>query len=43
LQDPQDWDGERHGGRLVALADQVQDPGHAERVGVVLDPDRGGL
>jgi len=38
LQDPEDRDGQRHGGRLVALADQVQDPVSAQGVGVVLDP-----
>ena len=38
LQHAQDGDGQRHGGRLVALADQVQHPIAAQGVGVVLDP-----
>jgi len=38
LQDAQDGDGERHGGGLVALTDQVQHPVSAQGVGVVLDP-----
>jgi hypothetical protein len=37
LQDAQDGDGQRHGGGLVALADQVQHPVPAEGVGVVPD------
>ena len=40
LEHPQDQDGDRHGGGLVAFADQVQDAVPAERLGVVLDPDR---
>jgi hypothetical protein len=43
LEDPQDRDGQRHGGQLGALADQVQYPVSAERVAVVLDPDRRGF
>jgi hypothetical protein len=43
LEDPQDRDGQWHGGRLGALADQVQDSVSAERVAVVLDPDRRGF
>ena len=35
--------GQRHGGGLVALADQVQHPVPAQGVGVVLDPHRGRL
>jgi len=36
-------DGEGHDGRLVALADEVQDSVPAEGLLVVLDPDGGGL
>lgn len=43
LQAPRDWDGDRHGGGPIALADQVQDPVPVQGVGVVLDPHRGGL
>ena len=43
LQDPEHRDGERHGGGLVALADQVQDAVPAQGLGVVLDPDGGGF
>ena len=43
LEHPEHRDGEWHGGGLVALADQVQDPVAAQGLGVVLDPDRGGL
>src|SRR5674476_1625484 len=38
FQDPEHRDGERHGGWLVALADQMQHPVSAQGVGVVLDP-----
>ena len=37
FQDPEHRDGQRHGGWLVALADQVQHPVSAQGVGVVLD------
>jgi hypothetical protein len=43
FQNAQDGDGQRHGGGLVALADQVQHPVSAQGVGVVLDPHRGRL
>jgi hypothetical protein len=43
LQHPQDAHSQGHGGGLVALADQVQDAVAAQRLGVVLDPDRRGL
>ena len=43
LQDAEDGNGQRHGRRLVALADQVQDPVAAQGFRVVLDPDRGCL
>lgn len=43
LKNTKDQEGERHGGRLVALADQVQDPVAAQGVGVVLDPHRRSL
>src|SRR5665811_1199176 len=38
FQDPEHRDGERHGGWLVALADQMQHPVSAQGIGVVLDP-----
>jgi len=43
FQNAQDGDSERHGGGLVALADQVQHPVSAQCVGVVLDPYRSRL
>jgi len=43
FQNAQDGDSERHGGGLVALADQVQDPVTAAGVGVILDPHRSRL
>ena len=43
LKGPEDRHGQRHGGRSGALADQVQDTVTAQCLGVVLDPDRGGL
>jgi hypothetical protein len=43
LQNPKDRDGQGHGGGLVALADDVQNPVAAQRVGVVLDAHRGGF
>jgi hypothetical protein len=43
LEDPEDRDGDGHGDGLVAFADQVQDTVAAQRVGVVLDADGGGL
>ena len=43
LQDAEQQDGQRHGGGLVALADQVEDPVSAQGVGVVLDPHRSRL
>ena len=36
---PENRHGQRHGGGLVALADQVQHPVAAQRLGVILDPD----
>ena len=38
LECPKHGDADRHGGGLVAFADQVQDAVSAEGVGVVLDP-----
>jgi len=43
LEGAEDWDRQGHGGRLGALADQVQHPVASKGVGIVLDPDRGGL
>ena len=43
LEHPEDRDGDRHGGRLVALADQVQHAVAAQGLGVVLDPYRSGF
>jgi hypothetical protein len=43
LQDAEHRDGQRHGGRLVALADQVEHPVTAQGVGLVLDPHRCGF
>ncbi len=43
LQNPQDRDGQGHRGRLVALADQVQDAVASQGLGVILDPDRSRL
>lgn len=42
LERTNDGHGQWHGGRLGALADQVQDPVAAHRLGVVLDPDSSG-
>ena len=39
LENPENRHGQRHGGGLVALADQVQHPVAAQGLGVVLDPD----
>ncbi|MDP9336012.1 MAG: hypothetical protein M3Q30_22255 [Actinomycetota bacterium] len=38
-----DRDSQRHGGWLAALAHQVQHSVSAQRLGVVLDPDRRGF
>jgi hypothetical protein len=43
LKDAEDWDGQRHGGGLVALAHQMQDPVAPQGLGVVLDADCCGL
>ena len=43
LEDAQHRDGDRHGGGLVALPDDVQYSVSAQCFGVVLDPDRGSL
>ena len=41
LENSEDGHGQRHGGGLVALADQVEHAVSAQRFGVVLDPHRG--
>jgi hypothetical protein len=43
LEDPEHRHGHGHGGGLAPLADQVQDTVPAQRLGVVLHPDGGGL
>jgi hypothetical protein len=43
LEDAQDRDRDGHGRGFVALADQVQHPVPAQGLGIVLDPDCGGL
>lgn len=43
FQDAEDGHGERHGGRLVALADQVKHSVASQGLGVVLDPHRRGF
>jgi hypothetical protein len=43
LEDAQHRDGDRHGGGLVALADQPDDAMPSQGVGVVLDPHRCGF